>query len=52
MEKTTIDMNDMVAIDMDEMIAYVEKVTGIHSIIISSVFDAKEMFLRLKEVIA
>ncbi|KLU66785.1 hypothetical protein DEAC_c14530 [Desulfosporosinus acididurans] len=35
-------------IDMDEMIFYIAKITGIHFILVASVLDAEEMFLQSK----
>ena len=38
-------------ISWSEMITYIERATGIHPILISTILDAEEMFLRTKGVI-
>lgn len=42
---------DGIEIDVEKMADYIEKFTGIHHIIISTVLDAEEMYLRRKGVI-
>lgn len=42
---------DGIEIDLEKMAEYIEKFTGIHRIIVATVLDAEEMYLRKKGVI-
>lgn len=42
---------DGIEIDLEKMAEYIEKFTGIHRIIVVTVLDAEEMYLRRKGVI-
>lgn len=42
---------DGIEIDPEKMAVYIEKFTGIHRIIVATVLDAEEMYLRQKGVV-